>query len=179
MAEIEKAVKDKILIKNTKFYEPNMPKLIDLLLAELCVGKKKEIMTAYKEKLKYFYTDLGVYTRKTYLSFESIKQFTGLDQRKAAELDLKMVIQVPHFLRYLEYKEQSYSVMIIQVMNLEKYMKIIEKLEIQNYHILQEKKLTHEFADSFEWFSKVINKMQKEEKAVFMKNAKAMKTLGD
>ncbi|RLE38010.1 hypothetical protein DRJ17_05280 [Candidatus Woesearchaeota archaeon] len=176
--EIKKAVESGLLIQDKKFYEPNIPKLFDLLLADLSLGEQKKIVEEYKNRLKQFYVNLGDYTRKTYLNFEIIKVFTNLDQRKAAELDLKLLIQLPLLLRFLEYKDKDTANILIQIMSLENYVKLIEKLEIQNYHILKEKKLIYDFVESFEWFSKIIAKMQKKGLTIFKKNVQAMKDLG-
>ncbi len=176
--EIEKAVKDGLLTKNKKLYGPNMPRLLNLLLEEMNFGEE-ELAEGYKLDLKVFYLAHEEYIRKTYFNFEVIKQFTKLDYRKANELSVKLLLQLPILLRVLEEKDEDTANMVIQTMDLEEYVMLIQKLEIQNYYILQERKLTLGFADELEWLSDTIGQMKKKELSNFWKNIKAMKALED
>ncbi len=175
--EIEKAVEEKILLKDGKFYEPNMPKLLDLVIEEINLGDDK-IAEDYKCQLKQFYLKFGDFTRKTYLNFEVIKEFTKLSYRKAEQLDLKLLIQLPILLRLLEEKDKNTEIAFIRLMSLENYVKVIQKLETQNYRILQEKKQIYDFVGYNKWFSKNISKMKDSGVCILRKNLQIMKMLG-
>lgn len=174
--EIDKAVEDKILVKNGKFYEPNMAKLLDLML-EMDSGDDKAVRE-YKSTLKHFYINFGDFIKKTYLSFEAIKLLTKLDQKKAEELDLKLMLQLPILLRFLKDNAKGVANAIIQLMGLEDYAKLIRKLEFQNSDILEEKKQLYDFSGYFKWFSKKLSKMQDKQLNLFKKNAQIMKEFG-
>jgi hypothetical protein len=134
--EIEKAVKQKLLIKNKKLYHANIPKLIDLILQE--VKKDPELIQEYKKELKKFYIQLGAYTRKVYFNFEIIQALTELKQTKASELNIKRLIELPFFLRLIRQKDKDTAIMWIQISELEDYVKLVDKLEIKYYYILKE-----------------------------------------
>lgn len=176
--EIKKAVNSKLLVQEKKVYCVNMEKLLGILLSDLSLGEEQKIIQRYKGYLKSFYVSLGDYTRKTYLNFEIIKELTKLDQTKAAELDLKLLIQLPFLLRFLEYKDKDIANVVIQLMGLESYVKLVEKLEIKNYDILRDKKKVDDWVEVFETLTKILSKMQKKGLTVFKKNIQAMKTLG-
>ena len=179
MKGVRKAVQDKWLeIQDKKYYNANVPKLVKSILDEISMGDDHKLAQAYKEELKHFYISLGEYTQKVYLNFEVIKVLTKMDQQKAEELDLALLIQLPFFLRFMEYKNKELTNIFIQVMGLEEYVKVIEKLEIQYYHILKEKKLVDDWVEGFDKLSKILPKMQKKGLTVFRKNVQAMKAFG-
>ena len=174
--EIQKAVGNNWLTQeNKKFYRANIQKLLTSLINEISLGESHKLAQAYKEELKHFYLTLGEYTQKVYLNFEVIKVLTKLDQRTAAELDLKLLVQLPFFLRFMEYKNKELANILIQVMGLEDYVKMIEKLEMQYAPILKEKKRVDDLIESFDKLARISIKMQKKGLTIFKKNIQAMK----
>lgn len=77
-----------------------------------------------------------------------------------------------------EYKSKELANIFIQVMGLEEYVKTIEKLEIQHYHILKEKKQIDNWVESFERLTELLPQMQKKDLTIFRKNIQAMKAFG-
>jgi len=178
LSEIKKAVKDGWLVQDKKFYQANTKTLIESLVDGISLGESHKLAQEYKQELKRFYLGLGDYTQNVYLNFELIKLLTKLDWQKAAELDLKLLIQLPFILRFMEYKSKELANIFIQVMGLEEYVKTIEKLEIQYYHILKERKHVDDWVESFERLTELIPKMQKKDLTIFKKNVMAMKAFG-
>lgn len=177
--EIKKAIDSNLITQqNKKYYLTNMPKLIQSLIEEISLGESDKLTKQYKEELKNFYLNLGEYTQKVYLNFEIIKALTKLDHKKAADLDLTILLQLPFLLRFIEYKNKDLANIFIQIMNLEEYVKVIEKLEIQYFHILKEKKHVDDWVESFEKLSALLPKMQKKGLTIFSKNVQAMKAFG-
>ena len=178
MNEIKKAVQQKILIQEGKFYSANIPKLLEMVFKDINMGEQNKLFQEYKQELSHFYTVLGDYTKKCYLNFEIIKCLTGLNQNKAEEIDLRLVIQLPFLLRIIEYKDKDLANVVIQVMGLEEYVKLVEKLEIQHYHILKVNNKIDDWVESFDSLSKTLLKMQKKGLTIFKKNVEAVKMLG-
>ncbi len=173
MKEIKKAVKEGIITQEGKFYRVDFSKLLNDLAIHL--GEDDKLSRKYNEELKNFYLKLGDYTQKVYLNYEIIKVLTKKDQNKAEELDLSLLIQLPFLLRYMENKDKDLANILIQVMNLEEYVKTIEKLEIQYFHILKENKMVDSWVESFDKLTGLLPKMQKKGLTIFGKNIKAMK----
>ncbi len=171
---IQELIKQGLLIQDGKIYQANVEKLLDYLLED---SEKDKIFKQYKEWLKYFYNHLKDYTRKVYLNFEVIKALTKLDHDKIPDFDLRLLIQLPFLLRFIEQTNKTIANLLIQAMKLEDYVKTIEKLEIQHYNILKEQRITENWVESFERLSQILPKMQKKELNIFEKNIKAMKTL--
>ncbi|MFH1669133.1 MAG: hypothetical protein ABIA62_04355 [Candidatus Woesearchaeota archaeon] len=161
-----------------KFYQADMKKLIENIVGEISLGENHKLAQQYQKELKNFYLTLGDYTQKVYLNFEVIKLLTKMDWQKAAELDMKLLIQLPFILRFMEYQNKEMANIFIQVMDLEEYVKLIEKLEIQYYHILKEKKQVDDWVECFNKLTKILPKMQKKGLTIFKKNVQAMKAFG-
>lgn len=173
---IQELIKQGLLIQEGKNYHANVEKLLDYLLEN---SENDKTFKEYKEWLKYFYNNLKEYTRKVYLNFEVIKALTKLDYDKVLDFDLKLLLQLPFLLRFVEQTNKGIANLLIQAMKLEEYVKVIEKLEIQHYGILKEKRITENWVESFERLSQILPKMQKKELSIFEKNIKAMKALSE
>lgn len=146
---------------------------------ELAILTKEEIKIVVKAKEDgRFNLTLGDYTQKVYLNFEVIKMLTKMDWQKAAELDIKLLIQLPFILRFMEYQNKEMANIFIQVMDLKEYVKLIEKLEIQHLHILKERKHVDDWVECFDKLTKILPKMQKKGLTIFKKNIEAMKAFG-
>lgn len=173
MKEIKKAVKEGIITQEGKFYRVNFSKLLSDLSIHL--GEDDKLWRKYNEELKNFYLKLGDYTQKVYLNYEIIKVLTKKDQNKAEELDISLLIQLPFLLRYMENKDKDLANILIQVMNLEEYVKKVEDFEMQHIGILKEKKMMDSWVESFDKLTSLLPKMQKKGLTIFGKNIKAMK----
>ncbi len=167
-----------MITQTDKQCQAGFNKIISGILEEITIGTDDKTIKQYKEWIKYFYINLGEYTRKVYLNFEVIKSLTKLDQDKAEQLDLKLLIQLPFILRYIEKENKTLLNIIIQVLDLEEYVKTIEKLEIQNYGLLKEKRQIYDWIESFEKIINIMNKLEKKELNILEKNVEAIKTLG-
>ena len=177
MKEIRTAVKDKMLIQKKKFYRANTHVFIIYVLEQICLGEDNVLMKEYRKLLELFYLEMGEYTQKVYLNFEVIKILTKMDMQKADNLNIMFLVQLPFFLRYIENKDKEFANVFIQIMDLEEYVKTIEKLEIQHYSILKEKGMTNAWMKTFDAINKLYPQMQKRGIAVFSKNVAAMKAL--
>ena len=172
MKEIKKAVKQNILIHDKKYYKVNLPKLLDSLTDSIHLGENNKLSKEYKEELKNFYTNLGEYTQKVYLNYKLVEILTKMDKQKAEDLDLSLLIQLPFLLRYMENKDKDLANLIIQVLNLEEYVKEVEDLEIEYFRMLKKNKMVDSWVESFEKFSSLLPKMQKKGLTIFGKNIK-------
>ena len=163
--------------KYKKLYQANIKKQLDCALREISLGASSKLAKKYEQELAYFYINLGEYTQKVYLNFEVIKAFAKKKQSKVHEINLKLLIQLPFFLRSMDYANKALANMFIQLMNLEDYAKTIEKLEIQHYHILKDKNLVDAWVESFENISRMLTKMQKKDLIIFKNNKEGMKIM--
>lgn len=175
--EIKKAVEKELLIQDKKSYKANLKKVIEILFSNL--GDKQKEFQKYKTKLINFYENIKDYSKLTYLNFSIIEELTKFDLKKTSELDIRYLLLLPFLLRYIELKDKTLENIIIQILKLENYIKTIEKLEIQNYHILKSNKEIDKWVKEFEWLSKNIITMQKKGLNIFDKNRIAIKTLGE
>ncbi len=171
---IQKAVEAGLLKQKGKLYCANIEKL----LQQVMLGEDDKLARKYKEALQRFYVRLGVYTQQVYLNDAIIKVLTKFEHQKADELDISLLFQLPFILRYLEYKDKETANIVIQMLHLEEYVKIIEKQEIQYYHLLKEHKLMNALIEEVDGILALLRKMQKKGLAVFEKNIAIMKQLG-
>jgi hypothetical protein len=171
---IQSVVKDGYLTQDGKFYQANIEKL----LQQVMLSEDHKLAKKYRDALQRFYTKLGAYTQRVYLNDEVIKVLTNFEHQKADALDMGLVFQLPFILRYLEYKDKETANLIIQVLHLEEYVKLLEKQEIQYYHILKENKMMDDLIQQVDNILALLRKMQKSELAVFEKNFNIMKQLG-
>ena len=177
MKEIRTALKDRVLIQKKKFYRANTHMFILYALEQICLGEDNALIKEYRKILERFYFEMGEYTQKVYLNFEIIKLLTKMDMKKADNLNIPFLVQLPFFLRYIEHKDKELANIFIQIMSLEEYVKTIEKLEIQYYPLLKEKGMTKPWMKTFDAVNHLYPQMQKKGLAVFSKNVAAMKAL--
>jgi hypothetical protein len=67
-----------------------------------------------------------------------LKSLTNLKQTKALELNLQLLIELPFFLRLLKQKDKDMIRIWIRIIDLEDYIKLVDKLEIKYCYILKE-----------------------------------------
>ena len=163
--------------EKTKFYQANTKKLFTELIDGINIGENEEELKRYKYELKYFYTDLIKYTQKVYLNFEVIRSLTGLDRQKAADLDLKLLLQLPFILRYLEQEECWTSNVLVQLLGWEEYVKIIGQLEIQHFPVAKENNLTDDLGFDLNSAYSYMTELRKKDLIVFKKNLEVMEIL--
>jgi hypothetical protein len=178
MKYIKKAVDDELLIQNDKYYHANIKKVIELMFENFQFGEEEKVFLEYKQKLIFYYTQLSDYTRKTYLHFDIIKDLTKMNLKNIDDFDIKTIILMPFILRCFEQKDKNITNILIQFMNLEEYVKLIEKLELENYSILKDSKNIDTWVEYSEWLSKSLPKMQKKGLTFFSKNKNTLKKLG-
>jgi len=178
MKEIKEAVDNKILIKKDQLYQVNMQKLIPEIINEISLGENEEVLVQYKHDLKDFYITLGDYTQRVYLNFEIIKSLTKLRYQKAVELDLRFLFQIPFFLRVMEQQNKELTNFLIQLFDLEEYVKTIEKLEIQYLPILKETKITDDIVGDISPIWLYMFDLIKKDLTVFEKNMDVMNAYG-
>jgi len=176
--EIRKAIVDGILIrKKTKFYQANTEKLFPELIKEINLGDDKVSLDEYQGELNYFLVTLGKYTNKVYFNFEAIKSLTNLDQQKVVNLDLKFLLQLPLLLRFMDQKHPETTNNLIQILNLENYVRLISKQEIEFFSILEENGLTDSFkADIDQVYCPFVN-LGRRDLTGFKKNLEVMELL--
>lgn len=171
---IQQAVEAGLLKQKGKFYRANTEKLLQSVM----LGEDDKLARKYKEALQRFYVRLGAYTQQVYLNDAVIKVLTKFEHQKADEFDISLLFQLPFILRYLEYKDKETANLVIQMLHLEEYLKIIEKQEIQYYHLLKEHKMMNALIEQVDEILALLRKMQKKGLAVFEKNIAIMKQLG-
>jgi len=177
--EIEESIKKGNLIKiDDVKVKANTGKIIKEALSELNLGDGTKLTAEYRKLLTYFYINLAGFTQPVYLGFETIKSITKLDQHRADNLDIKLLLQLPFLFRYLEIVSKPTANIVIQILDLEEYESVIEKLEQQNLHILLKHGQRDNWVLLFERTARMLPKLQKKGLAVFTENIKALKAVG-
>jgi len=186
--KLNEAVKRGTLIKEGKnVYRANTPIVLTRIIDEIGLGEERRLVKEYRDRLKYFYINLGSYTQKVYLSFDIIKALTRLphkqkekelDVHKGLDLDLRLLLQLPFLLRYVEKTNSAIANLFIQLLTLEDYEHIIESLEFQNRTILRENKWEEDWIDCFHSMDALLPKLDKKGIVILTKSMEAMKKLG-
>ncbi|MFH1439432.1 MAG: hypothetical protein ABIG89_02625 [Candidatus Woesearchaeota archaeon] len=162
-------------MRKGKQFQAN-PKLIKEIINNM--GKNTKLTNSFKQALEYFYLTLSDYTQKVYLNLDIFLSITEKNEKKATDLDIGFVLQLPFFLSFAESKDQKLYEIIVQMLSLDDYVRLIQRFELQNYHLLDETKRVYDFIETFEKIEKIFPKLENKEIPLFSKNIKAMKTLG-
>lgn len=184
--KLDEAVKRGTLIREGKLvYRANTPKIIGALLKEIGLGEEHNVLKEYRDRLRFFYLNLGEYTQKVYLGFEVIKALTQeensgtkkrLSVHKGTDLDLGLLLQLPFLLRYIERKNPLIANVLIQALKLEAYEQVIDAVEFHHRPILRKHKWEEDWIDCFRKMDQLLPKLEKKGVAILAKGLKAMKT---
>ncbi len=179
MAHIKEAVNEGwLLIEDKRFYRANMEKLIEALLKEIATDDQDKRIRRYKENLRYFYIALGEYTQKVYLNYDIIEALTGFDHRKAMELDLTLLIQLPFILRCIEIKDKDITNLLVRVMHLEQYLYVLEELHQRHRPIIERQRRIDEWIRTFGKLSQDVKFAGKRKPLFISGNIKKIRTKG-
>ena len=133
--EINKAVKDRLLLKGNRGYRPNIDFIVDLVLEDIKICQDTDSTMNYKRHLKIFYNWFRMDVGRIYLNFKIIDELSKGDWKKAINMDLTYLFQLPFLLRFLEYKDSNLACIIVNLLGLKKYVRLIGKSEWQNYYM--------------------------------------------
>ncbi len=174
LKEITTAEKSGLFTLKKRVYEANIDKFLEIELQKIKLGESS-VAKKYHDYLRFFYTKLGFFTRKVYLNPAVIKELTLGDRRKAEELDFGLLLQLPFILQYLKNKDEDLANIMVQVMGLEKYVKVVEKLEWKYYYLLKEEKRIEDWVESYNKLTELFGKLQKKKLNIFEDSIKSLR----
>lgn len=165
--KLDEAVKRGTLVKEGKNeYRANTPLLLKKLVEEIGLGEEPKVLKEYRALLSYMYGSLGSFSHKAYLSFEAIQSLAKhsgkLSVHKGLDLDLKLVLQLPFILEWMEHENSTLKNLLVQLLNLEEYEKTIGKLELQYLPVLQEQRKQDEWSRTGDKIAALLPKLQKQ-----------------
>ena len=164
--KLDEAVKRGTLIKEGKNeYRANAPVLLKKFIEEIGLGEEPKVLKEYRALLSHMYGNLGGFSHKAYLGFETIQSITKHAGKPSIhtglELDLKLLLQLPFILEWMEYENPTLKNLLVQLLNLEEYEKMIGKLELQYLPILQEQRKQDEWSRTGDKIAALLPKLQK------------------
>ncbi len=174
--EIDKSVKNGRLVKKEKQYQVNINFVKEIINS--ISGQDNKRLSKYKQLLRSFYINLGDYTNLVYLNVGIFRTLAQENEKKANELDLSYALQLPFLLSYIESENKRIYEIITNLLSLNKYVRLLQRLELQNYYIINESKRVYNFVETFEEIQKLFPKIENEEVPLFSKSIKAIKNLG-
>jgi len=145
------------------------------LIDEISQEEDHKLVRKYAEELRYFYTTLGEFSLNVYLNPEVIEVLT---RGKGKKPDLKFVMQLPFFLRFMEQQNREMANIFIRAMNLKEYINVSEKYMPQHYNFLEENKHLYDWVETFQCAVKLLRKMHKKGMTTFEQNVQALESLG-
>ena len=72
-------------------------------------------------------------------------------------------------------KDEDLANIMVQVMGLEKYVKVVEKLEWKYYYLLKEEKRIEDWVESYNKLTELFGKLQKKKLNIFEDSIKSLR----